>query len=371
MAKTKQAVAVSEPRELSTSLVIDGNTYNINAKSVEKTNHKLTINQIGLNKTTPMEFDGGEAKSIDIVSAQGGRFSGKIAMPSADLAALEADGEMVVNYDDIKNIVLKQFMNNSVLSTWDGTNLSSGGNGANINSVGIITGPDANASDFAQYNKEEKIFAAFIYVADNGMIYFGNSDSSSVTAVQLSAENAVHANEADKLVGTFNNEAVNCTVKDIKFNARDIEEILDGTKHPKTADGIWYEYGKEKGRYDGSVIYSAIQKIDAITETTGSTTTVPVATAAKKLETARTIQTDLSSKNGASFNGTANIAPGVTGTLGTANGGTGQTSLDNVTVGSAKKVYTNGTNTYGSITISTAGPSNNSGNVGDIWIKYS
>lgn len=47
---------------------------------------------------------------------------------------------------------------------------------------------------------------------------------------------------------------------------------------------------------------------------------------ATKLATARNIQTNLASTSAASFNGTANITPGVTGTLPLANGGTGATT---------------------------------------------
>lgn len=47
------------------------------------------------------------------------------------------------------------------------------------------------------------------------------------------------------------------------------------------------------------------------------------ASSATKLQTARTIRTNLASTSTASFNGTANIAPGVTGILPIANGGTG------------------------------------------------
>lgn len=49
---------------------------------------------------------------------------------------------------------------------------------------------------------------------------------------------------------------------------------------------------------------------------------------ADSLTTARTIRTNLASTSTASFNGTANVTPGVTGTLGTANGGTGKTGGD-------------------------------------------
>lgn len=62
---------------------------------------------------------------------------------------------------------------------------------------------------------------------------------------------------------------------------------------------------------------------------------VNTAVNATKLKDARTIQTDLASTTAASFNGTANITPGVTGILPVANGGTGQSNLSNVTVGKA------------------------------------
>lgn len=56
---------------------------------------------------------------------------------------------------------------------------------------------------------------------------------------------------------------------------------------------------------------------------------------ATKLSTARTIQTNLASTSSASFDGTANVAPGVTGILPVANGGTGVSSLADITVGNA------------------------------------
>ena len=74
-------------------------------------------------------------------------------------------------------------------------------------------------------------------------------------------------------------------------------------------------------RGDGTdVVMAAIQAADVPTlnqNTTGSAAT---------LTTARTIQTNLASTSSASFNGSANITPGVTGTLPIANGGTGETT---------------------------------------------
>lgn len=55
----------------------------------------------------------------------------------------------------------------------------------------------------------------------------------------------------------------------------------------------------------------------------GSSSAGGSATSAVQLATARTIQTNLGSTSAASFNGTANVTPGVTGILPIANGGTG------------------------------------------------
>lgn len=61
----------------------------------------------------------------------------------------------------------------------------------------------------------------------------------------------------------------------------------------------------------------------------GSSSAGGSATSAVKLQNARTIRTNLQSTSTASFDGTANVTPGVTGVLPVANGGTGQTTLAN------------------------------------------
>lgn len=58
----------------------------------------------------------------------------------------------------------------------------------------------------------------------------------------------------------------------------------------------------------------------------GSADKATSADSAAKLTTAHSIQTDLASSAGASFDGSADVTPGVKGVLGVANGGTGYTS---------------------------------------------
>ena len=58
------------------------------------------------------------------------------------------------------------------------------------------------------------------------------------------------------------------------------------------------------------------------------------------LTTARNFQTNLASTSAASFNGTANVTPGVTGTLPVANGGTGATTLTGLVKGNGTSAMT-------------------------------
>ena len=100
--------------------------------------------------------------------------------------------------------------------------------------------------------------------------------------------------------------------------------------------------GKAASSHGTHVTYSTTAPAAAGTASAGSAATVarsdhvhPAQTtvsgnagSATKLATARTIRTNLASTATASFNGTANITPGVTGTLPIANGGTGGTTAD-------------------------------------------
>jgi hypothetical protein len=77
---------------------------------------------------------------------------------------------------------------------------------------------------------------------------------------------------------------------------------------------------------------------------------------AATLTTSRTFQTNLASTSTASFNGSANVTPGVTGTLGLGNGGTGSTTQNFVDLTNTQTV--GGAKTFnGNITINNLNPS--------------
>lgn len=61
---------------------------------------------------------------------------------------------------------------------------------------------------------------------------------------------------------------------------------------------------------------------------------------AATLTTARTFRTNLASTSTASFNGSANVTPGVTGTLPVGNGGTGATTLTGLVKGTGTTAFT-------------------------------
>lgn len=79
---------------------------------------------------------------------------------------------------------------------------------------------------------------------------------------------------------------------------------------------------------DGNILFGAFQQPLPVESggtgnTNGRAVTAASADTATKLATARTIQTNLGSTSGVSFDGSANVAPGVTGVLPVENGGTG------------------------------------------------
>ena len=98
---------------------------------------------------------------------------------------------------------------------------------------------------------------------------------------------------------------------------------------------------------DGSTAFNLPLPATIDADITGNAGTATAADAADQLTTARDVQVDLSLTTAASFDGTADITPGVTGTLAVGNGGTGETTLPPMLMSalaySATEDYTPGT----------------------------
>ena len=107
------------------------------------------------------------------------------------------------------------------------------------------------------------------------------------------------------------------------------------TNYDTTIGNIKSKFDEHSTRIDDAkaVGTQGLEKANAnaseITKIKNGTTAVGKAT---KLETARSVRTNLASTNAASFDGSTNITPGVSGVLPLANGGTGATSLDGANI---------------------------------------
>ena len=187
--------------QLEKTLMVDGQTYDINAVQADKVANPLTIYKSNLNKkaTKLVEFDGGAAKSIDIVPASGGSFAGRITVPPVSDATLKSDGDTVLNYNDIVNKVVDNLLNTSAMATWEGNQLSfTDPNKASVYGICVIKGLEEYLVEFASTNKlnyenatsenppklEPRWIPNYLYICtDTGNIYLGSCNTTDVTAL--------------------------------------------------------------------------------------------------------------------------------------------------------------------------------------------
>ena len=383
MANKKQATV---NRELYNTAVIDGNTYNINAvysdkaglaevaNRTERVNEKLTIHEHIPGDVATVEFDGSSAVNLDLVPALGGDFKGSITVPAAE-NVLAIDNNAVVNYGDIKDVVLTKFLNNSVLYAWDGANLEVTGRDGELQSISLITGNDDDVASFAQKNAVDKKFSAYIYIADNGNIYFGTSESSTTYSVQVSAETANQLTVARQFIVDLasNNKIPFNGSDDATLGVENVLSIANGGTNASNAKAAEYNINSsidtDTGEVDDESLFVA-RHVDASTSN-----------GAHFYKKASTLWSYIDSKIRATFGfKTINEVPNI---LPASNGGTGKSNLNEVTVGTANfatvagnirigdGVSANAFPTGGKITISPEAPKDNDGRGnGEIWITY-
>lgn len=186
--------------ELEKTLQVDGQTYNINAVQADKVANKLFINKIKLgdkDKTTAdtsvIEFDGSSQKTLGIVPADGGRFSGRITVPPVSDTTLRSDGETVLNYKDIVSKVVDRLLNTSAMATWNNDELTfTDTETPAVHGICVVLGTEPDAANFAESNNENwnlatsenppssvpKWLPNFLYICeDTGNIYLGKAES--------------------------------------------------------------------------------------------------------------------------------------------------------------------------------------------------
>lgn len=198
---------------------IGGVNYEVEAKTAEKVENALTINKTNFDGTTAatplVEFNGDDPKEVEIVPALGGKFKGHIRVPAAqqvvkvggnDVTNIETKSgktdfraDAVLNYGDIKEKVLTNLLNASILYNWNGTELDPVIDQA-ITGISIVTGSESNLLDpsigFAYLNSVNKKISAYLYVcSDTKDLYFGTDSSIIPTRLVSNTNYAASAGE--------------------------------------------------------------------------------------------------------------------------------------------------------------------------------
>jgi hypothetical protein len=200
--------------DLANTLQINGETYNINAvqakhatdadtaKKAKQLEHVLSLIINTFSDTAEkIYYDGSEDYKVSLVPASGGKFTGPLRVPNVE-GTINKTGdviepEAVLNYSDIANTVLTEFINKSTIYNWDGEELLPQITGGTINGISIVVGNRANLESFVNANnrKTKNHILAFLYIsldadADNtedNAIYYGTYDS---TATRLAGSAA-------------------------------------------------------------------------------------------------------------------------------------------------------------------------------------
>ena len=153
--------------------------------------------------------------------------------------------------------------------------------------------------------------AAFSY-RDSANNYLGDAFYYNINNGDITAKHEVYITNGNLSVGTAE-ETTN--QRRITLNSGSGDLTLFSNASATGSRGLWVSaHGTGAGKN--------IITID----TNNNATFTGNASSATTLQTARTIQTNLGSTSSASFNGSANITPGITGTLSIAHGGTSATT---------------------------------------------
>lgn len=322
---------MSENLKLDKVIEIDGATYEVQAKTAEKVENKLTIYEV-ISETTeePIEFnghvaEGEEAPEVFIVPAdKGGYFRGPIGVPTVGNGPKQET--QVLNYRDLSTIVTN--LAGSGWYSWDGASFAAvTDNGVNQH-VGIVIGSSDNIESFAAKNAEiaaktersetEIYLPKFLYIcADNGNLYQGSCENAD-SYRQI-------VNQALELVSSTTEQS---------YTADSLKEILDDL-----------DYGVDKNATDLQNAKDAITKNyqDADTTLDGK-----IATNTTGISTLNNWLNEITETDD-------------------------NNTVKNATNAANANLLDNKDSTYfqKKITISDEAPSSSDGEVGDIWIVWS
>ena len=208
--------------------------------------------------------------------------------------------------------------------------------------VDKVPGKQLSDNNFTDEEKEKLTGVDQTYLKLTGGTVTGQTTFSGklIASGETSVPTPAKENDSDTIASTkFVHAVVNALVDNAPEALDTLNELSKALGNdPNFSTTILTKIGEKESKTDANIEYTNIRKEMDEKQKNIVAGNVESAT---KLKDARTITVNLGSTTGASFNGTANVTPGVSGTLPVANGGTGATSLDNVTVGTAKTLTGN------------------------------
>lgn len=174
-----------------------------------------------------------------------------------------------------------------------------------------------------------------LMIATNGVLGVSQGGTGQTSLDSVTVGKAKALNTARDINGTSFNGTANITTS--KWGTARNITVKDATQnHSGTSVSV-----------DGSAAANLLLPSTIDADVTGNAATATAADAADALTTGRDIQVDLASTVAATFDGSSDVTPGVTGTLGVTNGGTGENTLPpmlmNALAYSATENYTPGT----------------------------
>lgn len=382
--------------KLTNTINIDGTDYEVTATEAASVANALKVKKAtlggGISANAIVEFDGSEAKTLEIMAPTGGKFSGPVRVPDAtDISSgnsnySTANGDFVddavLNYKDIKTKLLDKLLNTQVLYQWDGTKLDPIVNGS-VNGISLITGTEqkliSGTNSFAQMNYIYKYISAYLYICtDTANIYYGSKDSVEAKKLATKAENAENANKLNVSHTILTN--LGSTTAAAFNGTTNVEPGIKGIL-PLANGGLGGDISNTSSQAAKRAEYYINGSIDENTSNIDDDTWMlfrqnsPTLTAGQYCRKRTSKLWDYIAakiRNVFGFSASNILSP--------ANGGTGVSNLQNVHVGSAGSitVYTstgNGatplaTYTTKKVILSNEVPGPSDGSNGDIWIKY-
>ena len=307
--------------------------YNINAvhaRAASKVDNILTVHQVlAEDNVQDVVFDGEADKEVSVVPATGGTFTGPVNVQTIEPvqnaetletpeggapSVLDQYNTQAINLGDVRKLI--SLLTGHPLYHYDGTSLQeevSPVDPMTLQNIKLITGSFA---DYAKFIEENPAASFFLYICDDtGQIFFGLGNAQHK---QLGTNTLKLVYESDPMTG-FTAE----DFKDLQDQADSNEAKINSINDQST--GVLTQ-AKTYTNEEVKKLQDDIEDGTVTAAKATSATSAASADKATKLATARTIKTNLGSTTAASFDGTGNVTPGVSGTLPVANGGTGKTT---------------------------------------------